>query len=101
MATFTWGLQQNELTDSFFESAYFSLKSCQNITAYSLLQVQGFPEKAFWCSQNDLKYPGQWYCNIICSAGKPPLVVSISQSAITCSKLTIQTLEQGAKYVKS
>ena len=24
-----------------------------------------------------------------------------SQSAITCSKLTIETLEQGVKYVKS
>ena len=67
----------------------------------SLLQVRGFPEKAFWCSKNDLKYPGQWYYNTICSVGKPPLVVSISQSAITCLKLTIQTLEQGVKYVQS
>ena len=27
--------------------------------------------------------------------------VAVSQSAITCSKLTTETLEQGVKYVKS
>ena len=29
------------------------------------------------------------------------LVVQSSQQAITCSKLTIETLEQGVKYVQS
>ena len=29
------------------------------------------------------------------------VALSISQSAITCLKLTIETLEQGVKYVQS
>ena len=28
-------------------------------------------------------------------------IINLTQSAITCSKLTIETLEQGEKYVQS
>ena len=31
----------------------------------------------------------------------PPRFKLVTQSAITCSKLTIETLRQGAKYVQS
>ena len=32
---------------------------------------------------------------------KPRRTLKLTQSAITCSKLTIKTLEQGVKYVQS
>ena len=40
---------------------------------------------------------------MLANLGTPGLYhnISISQPAITCSKLTIETLEQGLKYVQS
>ena len=39
--------------------------------------------------------------NNLILAGKVPLSMLYIQPAITCSKLKIETLEQGAKYVQS
>ena len=39
--------------------------------------------------------------NNLILAGKVPLSMLYTQPVITCSKLTIETLEQGVKYVQS
>ena len=36
-----------------------------------------------------------------CKGSSPKFVCNITQSAFTCSKLTIETLERGDKYVQS
>ena len=56
--------------------------------------------------KKDLVYPCHFSFNklseyIVMKTQQVTNVVVISQPAITCSKLTIETLEQGVKYVQS
>ena len=58
------------------------------------------------CSQTKLKVGGGEFCPPTQKRGSKTLqkgleMQNITQPAFTCSKLTIETLEQGVKYVQS